>query len=276
MKNIFIAIALFVSVGVNAQIILPLPTVIQSQNQWCWSACSNCILTHYGVNTTQCQIAEYNRTVSTWHNFGTADCCVTPGGLCNYWNYMWGYAGSIEDILSNFGSLTVANVSNTISISAINTEITAGRPFTIRWGWTSGGGHFIVGKGFDASNNIYYMNPWPGEGAKMSTYPWLVNDGVHSWTHTQKLTTNPPTSTSIKESAIDNGEISIYPNPTKDKITITSKEEINRIELFDVAGKEILTAKNAKELNLTSLNSGIYFLKISGENFSVNKKVVVE
>jgi hypothetical protein len=278
MKKLFIAIAFLFSLNMNSQTVLSLSTTIQSQNQWCWSACSNCILRHYGVNTTQCQLAEYTRTVATWNNFGTQDCCTNPSGPCNYWNYMWGYAGSIQDLLLTFGSISVTNISNTISSTAIATEINASRPFVVRWGWTSGGGHFIVGEGYDASNNVYYMNPWPGEGSKMSTYGWLVNDGVHSWTHTQKMITNPPLPTGISGLAIDESGISIYPNPANDKITINSKEEITSAQLFDVAGKEILSVKNTKEINLkeNQLSKGIYFLKISGEDFSVNKKVILE
>src|ERR1041385_8318092 len=122
------------------------------------------------------------------------------------------------------------------------------------------------------------MNPWPGEGSKMSTYPWLVNDGVHQWTHTQKMVTNPPMATGIYQSSTDDGEISVYPNPTTEKITINTKYQITSSQLFDVAGKEILSSKNSKEINLkeNGISKGIYFLKISGADFSVNKKVVVE
>ncbi len=122
------------------------------------------------------------------------------------------------------------------------------------------------------------MNPWPGEGSKMAAYSWVVNDGVHSWTHTQKMITNPPMSTGIYQSTTDDGEISVYPNPTSEKITINTKYEIISSQLFDVAGKEILSSKNSKEINLkeNGISKGIYFLKISGTDFSVNKKVVVE
>lgn len=278
MKKTILALVIFVSLGVKSQTVLGLPTTIQVENQWCWSACSNCILAHYGVATTQCQIAEYNRTVSTWHNFGSVNCCTNASAGCNYWNYMWGYAGSIEDILMNFGSIGVSNISNTISTSAIQTEINNGRPFVIRWGWTSGGGHFIVGEGYTASNNIYYMNPWPGEGSKVATYAWVVNDGVHSWTHTQKMLTNPPMPTSIKESANEIGAVNIYPNPVIDKINIGSRYDITSVQLFDLAGKEIYSAKNSNSIDVkeNNLSSGIYFLKVSGENFSVNKKVVLQ
>ena len=110
MRNFLIAIALLFTVSVKSQTVLGLPTITQVQNQWCWSACSNCILTHYGVTTTQCQLAEYTRTVATWNNFGTQDCCVNPSAGCNYWNYMWGYAGSIQDLLLTFGSISVTNI----------------------------------------------------------------------------------------------------------------------------------------------------------------------
>jgi hypothetical protein len=275
MKKIFLVLVIFISFEIKSQTVLGLPTTFQIENQWCWSACSNTILKHYGITTTQCQIAEYTRTVATWNNFGTVNCCTTATAGCNYWNYMWGYAGSIQDILNQFGSIGVTNISNTISVSAIQTEINNSRPFVIRWGWTSGGGHFIVGEGYDASNNIYYMNPWPGEGSKVAAYSWVVNDGVHSWTHTQKMTTNPPLPTSIKElGTID--AVTVYPNPVTDKINISSRFDISLVQLFDLAGKEIYSAKNSNSIDVNNFAKGIYFIKITGEDFSVNKKVVLE
>jgi hypothetical protein len=75
-----------------------------------------------------------------------------------------------------------------------------------------------------------------------------------------------------------NDLIIIYPNPANEKISIKTKYQIDRAELFDITGKEILAVKDTKEINLkdASLQSGIYFLKITGVNFSVIKKVVVE
>lgn len=275
MKKVFLALVIFASIGIKSQTVLGLPTTIQVQNQWCWSACSNCILKHYGVTTTQCQIAEYTRTVATWNNFGSQNCCTTATAGCNYWNYLWGTMGSIEDILSQFGGISVANIGNYIPFSTIQTEINNNRPFVIRWGWYSGGGHFIVGEGYDASNNVYYMNPWPGEGSKVGTYNWVLNDSVHQWTHTQLMVTTP-LSTSIKKLTDDFDVVNIYPNPATDKININSRYEITSVKLFDVAGKEIYTAQNSNGIDISSFAAGVYFLKVLGENFSVNKKVVLE
>src|SRR5436853_299052 len=73
----------------------------------------------------------------------------------------------------------------TVSKTQIQTEINAGHPFLFRWGWTSGGGHFLVGYGL-SGNTLYYMNPLPGYGYQISDYNWVVDDsGSHTWTHTQ-------------------------------------------------------------------------------------------
>src|SRR5512140_1901508 len=96
-------ISLLVLIDLKGQI-LPVTLVIQEQNQWCWAAVSKCALDYYGHSVSQCAIAEYTRTTATWHDFGKQKCCDFPTGNCNYWNYDWGYSGSISDILKHFGS----------------------------------------------------------------------------------------------------------------------------------------------------------------------------
>ena len=170
----------------NAQI-LNVPLVIQEQTNWCWAATSKCVLDYYSFTNAQCTIADYTRTVATWHNFGSVNCCVDPSQGCNYWNYMWGFPGSIEDILIHFGSIYDNEISTYLSIPQIQAEASAGRPFIFRWGWYSGGGHFLVGQGISGTN-MYYMNPLPGYGYEISNYNWVVDDGSsHTWTHTLTL-----------------------------------------------------------------------------------------
>jgi hypothetical protein len=167
--------------------VLNVPTVIQEQNQWCWAAVSASVIRASGTYIDQCTIAEYTRVRATWHNFGEIDCCVDASQGCNYWNYNWGYDGSIRDILSYWGVENYGTAA-ALSLSTVEQEILAMRPFIIRWGWTSGGGHFLVGYGIDGSL-VYYMNPWPGEGAKIAEYEWVTSGDDHTWTHTNVLTT---------------------------------------------------------------------------------------
>jgi hypothetical protein len=64
-----------------------------------------------------------------------------------------------------------------------------GRPFVIRWGWTSGGGHFLTARGFVGSNtngNVYLYDPWSGE--RIMSYLGTVSSPAHNWSHTLRLT----------------------------------------------------------------------------------------
>jgi hypothetical protein len=98
--------------------------------------------------------------------------------------------GSIQDILLHW-SVDNYGINSPLEISQIIDEIAGNRPFIIRWLWTSGGGHFIVGHGI-INQSLYYMNPWYGEGFKIGDYDWVVSDGsAHTWTHTGILTTSP-------------------------------------------------------------------------------------
>ena len=80
--------------------------------------------------------------------------------------------------------------------------------------------------------------------------------------------------------------ISVFPNPAKDKLFIYSDFKENnpcQIILYDVSGKIVLQKKSTTPvngkitdvLNLNSINSGIYFLKLESENFTISQKVSV-
>jgi hypothetical protein len=199
----FIFAVLFLPVLVVGQV-LNVPEVIQEQDQWCWAGVSCCVLRYYQTNITQCEIAEYTRTHANWHDFGPVDCCVDPSQGCNYWNYNWGYPGSIQDILHHWG---VENYgTGYLQITNIQSEIDGGRPFIIRWGWTTGGGHFLVGHGIVGSA-IYYMNPWFGEGYKIGDYGWVLGSTDHTWTHTNVLTTNSVPPISVLETPSDSAVV---------------------------------------------------------------------
>jgi hypothetical protein len=75
-------------------------------------------------------------------------------------------------------------------------------------------------------------------------------------------------------------DINIYPNPATEKIHIeqTNKNnKINEITLIDVYGviyKKTMDDKN--EIDIRSLKSGVYFLRIQMHNNAVAKKIVVQ
>lgn len=77
-------------------------------------------------------------------------------------------------------------------------------------------------------------------------------------------------------------ESNCFPNPAENLITINLKNDINIIdvEIFDLSGKKVFDKqvknKNAVEINISELNSGIYFYKlinIEKKIFSIGKFV---
>jgi len=84
---------------------------------------------------------------------------------------------------------------------------------------------------------------------------------------------------------IDNGEqtgVMVYPNPAKDKAYIeieTKLAKTYRIELFQPNGQLLLSQEatgSRTEVDLNTLNSGVYFIRISSENSTIVKKIIKE
>lgn len=70
----------------------------------------------------------------------------------------------------------------------------------------------------------------------------------------------------------------VYPNPTSlGYINISSNNtDSMSVKVFDVLGKQVLNQTvNNNRLNLSTLNSGIYIMKISQNNATVTKKLVI-
>lgn len=72
---------------------------------------------------------------------------------------------------------------------------------------------------------------------------------------------------------------SLYPNPTSTGfVTITSNNSDNiQAQVFDTLGKEVLNSTiSNNRLNVSSLNVGLYIVKLTQDNASVTKKLVIK
>ena len=83
---------------------------------------------------------------------------------------------------------------------------------------------------------------------------------------------------SIGEQKIE--DLSIYPNPVNSEqniIYLTSKMNTSKhIEFYDVLGKRIFSTKiRTKELNISNLTKGVYILKITENDISETRKLVI-
>ena len=67
--------------------------------------------------------------------------------------------------------------------------------------------------------------------------------------------------------------IAVYPNPTKDVLTIETRLDI-QIEVHDLMGKLLIKTKNVNRLDLSDLSNGLYTLSIIHEEKRYNKQII--
>jgi len=73
---------------------------------------------------------------------------------------------------------------------------------------------------------------------------------------------------------INDKAISVYPNPTNSILYVNGMENAN-IQLFDLTGKLLINQQNAdNQINVSSLQNGIYSIKITNESGTVIRKFV--
>ncbi|WP_431156778.1 T9SS type A sorting domain-containing protein [Winogradskyella poriferorum] len=143
----------------------------------------------------------------------------------------------------------------------INTDGT-GEP----WDYVDGWAYRNVGTGPDGSTFVLANWTFSGTGQL---------DGTQN-----NNSTNPYPSGNLL--SIDEGinvDFSIYPNPAESgnvTITLNNNEEAN-IQVFDVLGKQVINQRlTNNNLDVSQLRSGLYIVKITQNNASVTKKLVIK
>jgi hypothetical protein len=72
-------------------------------------------------------------------------------------------------------------------------------------------------------------------------------------------------------------EISVYPNPTNGLLNINSTSVIENIEIFDMLGRQLINKsinQTDVELDLSTFQSGVYFIKIESNGSSETRKII--
>ncbi|SEP95610.1 Por secretion system C-terminal sorting domain-containing protein [Hyunsoonleella jejuensis] len=75
--------------------------------------------------------------------------------------------------------------------------------------------------------------------------------------------------------------LSVYPNPANGNtstiyITSNNRNALKKVAIYNVLGKQIkATVTTRKELDISSLNSGVYILKITENAVSETRKLVI-
>lgn len=78
----------------------------------------------------------------------------------------------------------------------------------------------------------------------------------------------------IEELDIDNISAKVYPNPVSSSLNIECSEKINSIIFYDTFGKELFRTKETKDIDVSTLTEGVYFLKLITNKGEGSYKVI--
>ena len=111
-----------------------------------------------------------------------------------------------------------------------------------------------------------------------------IDENVASGTHNYCVEVVYNTCTSVPACAtvvgIENdsfSKIKVYPNPATDNITIECAENINKVEIFDVLGRMVMSNKNVlskTNIDISSFVNGVYFLIVHTANEKGEYRVI--
>jgi hypothetical protein len=146
----------------------------QEKSEWCWAAASETVIKHDGGGTdSQCQIVEWG--------FNTSTCPNKPGTQAN-----------VSATLTRAGLGSIGTIDGAaISYNDVKNEIIDQRQFMIRWQWSTGEGHMLVGVGYNTSGSeMTYINP-EYTSYQVEPYSWVKSgnaddgNGAHVWDETR-------------------------------------------------------------------------------------------
>jgi hypothetical protein len=76
-----------------------------------------------------------------------------------------------------------------------------------------------------------------------------------------------------------NYEITVYPNPAKNELKISFNQKPNsKVRIINSLGQEVFQSKNIKktlDVNISNWKTGVYFIRITDNNYSISKKFIV-
>ena len=118
----------------------------------------------------------------------------------------------------------------------------------------------------NSSTGAITFTPTSGfSGVATFTYQ-VCDDGSPVLCATASVTVNVGTN-GIAEQEI---RTSVYPNPVKDLLHIESAEQLKSIAVFSLEGKELMRFKGLSEIQVSSLNKGVYILESITESGRVS------
>jgi hypothetical protein len=110
---------------------------------------------------------------------------------------------------------------------------------------------------------------------EIETGLWIQNDSQNNQTCNKPLMT-PGTCLNLSNESFQSFDVEIYPNPTKDFVTINSL--VDTIKVYNSIGQEVFTKsyqqQNQTKVDFSSFSNGVYFMKIKTDNLEKTVKII--
>lgn len=143
---------------------------------------------------------------------------------------------------------------------------------------------FLIRYSVNGTTN-YLWKKIPGTGGNGTTLLGLSPNTTYQWQVRSVCNANPLSSYSapatfgtllrVRKPEVALNELSVYPNPASDKVSVKfnfNESKTSTLEVFDLSGRMVYSesiatevGENIVELDLSSLSSGTYFLKLENE-----------
>ena len=205
-----------------------------------------------GLSVTDASTVAVNGTITNGNN--TVWVNSTPGA-CSY-------PVSCPYEMSTLININV-NPLPLISVVSTNTLICAGETVTLT---ASGASTYTWNPGGNAATQVAPLT-------STQNFTVLATD-VNGCNNSTVFTQSVSVCTDINENFNQNS-ITIYPNPAKSVLTIQSDEFIEKIQVYNLLGKVVLT-DSSTIISVEALNAGVYFLDIYSKKGKVTKRFVKE
>lgn len=116
------------------------------------------------------------------------------------------------------------------------------------------------------------LSSWKTE-ADLSTVSLAANDWLGLSIGSRRPFKPQDITATLSSKEFNTIQASVYPNPTTDVLNIETTESISNVIVYNIAGQKVLQA-NTQTLNVSTLQAGVYVLKIETENGIATSKFV--
>ena len=147
-------------------------------------------------------------------------------------------------------------------------DITVGNAYNIYRAHCDGSGQTLIAEG--VINAQFIDNGWVT--LPIGQYKYGISiDGGHTIYWSDCIDKDYQ---GVNENIVDN--VVVYPNPAYDYIIVGANNDspVRRIDIYDVTGKLMISSVE-KEINVSELESGMYFVRVLTDNGVVSKKITI-